>query len=231
MEFYPCFLFLGVRISFNSCIIRALPSYAHLWEGGRINGLEGVHALIFMVIFGLGLAVGGFAGAIVYRDGARTGIAALQSLADITNIGIGHQVTSIRSTVTSPKLSKIHLEIGFDEFESIRSKRDQAVKLGILFASDADLVPAVVISDGQSLDAKVRLKGDLVDHLRTNKWSFRIETRNNQFIWGMENITIHQPGARAYHHEAMMHFMMRSVGVIAPQYFFVDVKINDRTKT
>jgi fatty acid-binding protein DegV len=46
MEFYPYFLFLGVRISFNSCIIRALPSYAHLWEGGRISRLEGVIVLI-----------------------------------------------------------------------------------------------------------------------------------------------------------------------------------------
>jgi len=45
-KFYPYFLFLGVRIYVNSCIIRALPSYAHLWEGGRISRLEGVFVLI-----------------------------------------------------------------------------------------------------------------------------------------------------------------------------------------
>ncbi len=46
MKFYPYFLLLGVRILMNSCIIRALPSYAHLWEGGRISRLEGVIVLI-----------------------------------------------------------------------------------------------------------------------------------------------------------------------------------------
>jgi hypothetical protein len=37
---------LGVRIFVKTCIIRALPSYAHLWEGGRIDRLEGVFVLI-----------------------------------------------------------------------------------------------------------------------------------------------------------------------------------------
>jgi fatty acid-binding protein DegV len=46
LNFQAIFLVLGVRISFNSCIIRALPSYAHLWEGGRIGRLEGVIVLI-----------------------------------------------------------------------------------------------------------------------------------------------------------------------------------------
>jgi len=179
-----------------------------------------------MVIFGLGLAVGGFAGAIVYRDGARTGIAALQSLADITIIGIGHQVTSIRSKFTSPKLSKIHLEIGFDELELIRSKRDQAVKLGVLFASDADLVPAVVISDAQSLDAKVRLKGDLIDHLRTNKWSFRIELEDDHRLFGMRRFSIHHPSTREYQFEQTYFDNLRHEGVLAPSYRFVEVSLN-----
>ena len=46
MDFYSIILMLGVRIYINSCIIRALPSYAHLWEGGRIGRLEGVIVLI-----------------------------------------------------------------------------------------------------------------------------------------------------------------------------------------
>jgi len=46
MKFVRFFLQLGVRILLKTCIIRALPSYAHLWEGGRIGRLEGVFVLI-----------------------------------------------------------------------------------------------------------------------------------------------------------------------------------------
>jgi len=182
--------------------------------------------VVFMVIFGLGLAAGGIAGVIAYRDGARTGVAALRSLADMTFTGLGHQMTSVRSAFTSPELSKIHLEIGFNEFETIRAKRLEALASGILFTSDADLVPAAVSFDGQSLEAKVRLKGDLVDHLRTSKWSFRVELEDDHRLFGMRRFSIQHPSTREYQFEQTYFDNLRHEGILAPRYRFVEVSLN-----
>jgi len=181
---------------------------------------------VFMARYGLGLAVGGIPGVVAYRDGARTGVAALESLIDMTITGLGHQMTSVRSAVNSPQLSQINLEIGFEEFELIRAKRDEAVASGILFTSDADLVPATVTTEGQSLDARVRLKGDLVDHLRTKKWSFRVELEDDHRLFGMRRFSIQHPSTREYQFEQTYFDNLRHEGVLAPRYEFVEVSLN-----
>jgi len=181
---------------------------------------------VFMAIFGLGLAAGGIAGVVAYRDGARSGVAALESLIDMAITGLGHQMTSVRSAVNSPQLSQINLEIGFEEFELIRAKRDEAVASGILFTSDADLVPATLTTGGQSLDARVRLKGDLVDHLRTKKWSFRVELEDDHRLFGMRRFSIQHPSTREYQFEQTYFDNLRHEGVLAPRYEFVEVALN-----
>ena len=54
-----------------------------------------------------------------------------------------------------------------------------------LIQEDGDMVPASVRIGDRTVPVRLRLKGDMLDHLRTDKWSFRIHTRNDEEILGL----------------------------------------------
>ena len=47
-------------------------------------------------------------------------------------------------------------------------------------------------------------------------------------LFGMSKFSIHPPQARNNQNEAILLAMMRRLGILAPRYFFVDVRINDQ---
>ena len=65
-----------------------------------------------------------------------------------------------------------HLEI-FD------AKRIEAFDKGVLVNEDEDYVGAVIFDGNEFLNGEIRLKGDLMDHIQGDKWSFRIKLKND----------------------------------------------------
>ncbi len=105
-------------------------------------------------------------------------------------------------------------------------------KKKILLTEPNDWVKATVITDDGHRERKVsvslRLKGDWADHLQhPKKLSFRIKTRKGGYIFGMKRLSIQHPVTRKYHLEPMLLDQMRDNGILAPRYFFVDVRINE----
>ena len=129
-------------------------------------------------------------------------------------------------------LPTIYLDIPFDSMLSITEKRDEALSIGILLASDDDYVPATLhMNDEQNLDIDIRLKGDWTDHLDTSKWSFRIHVKENDgAILGMQRFSIQSPAARVYVNEWVFHHLLMQEGILTTRYDFVNIVINGEHK-
>ena len=59
-------------------------------------------------------------------------------------------------------------------------------------------MPAEIRWADRSVRVKLRLKGDLPDHLEGDKWSFRIHTRDGNAIMGMRRFSIQAPKTRGF---------------------------------
>lgn len=123
-------------------------------------------------------------------------------------------------------IPKIHIDIGFTELQKLYAQREQALKARILVQGEDDWVPASIRSGGETVKVKLRLKGDWVDHLEGDKWSFRIHTKGQSQLFGMRRFSIQHPVTRGYQGEILFQETLRQYGVLTPRYSFVEVVVN-----
>jgi CotH kinase protein len=123
-----------------------------------------------------------------------------------------------------------HLELRFkqDAIDRLSAKRQDAIKKSFLFSVPSDYVEADLKYNDINFRVTARLKGDLVDHLLGNKWSFRVKVAGNNTIEGMKTFSLHHPKLRSDIMEWIYHKMMADEGVIALRYDFVTVSVNGK---
>ncbi|MFK7811412.1 MAG: hypothetical protein AB8B59_02895 [Maribacter sp.] len=107
-------------------------------------------------------------------------------------------------------------------FESLKAKRDEAVSIGVLQTSDDDYVPATIRYNTEDYKADLRLKGDWTDHLKGDKWSYRIKLKNDRTIHGMRKFSVHHPGARGYLNEWLFHKVVKDEEMMGLRYEFLE---------
>ncbi len=134
----------------------------------------------------------------------------------------------IRGQFSNPE--KISIEIDFMDYRLIEYKRQQALERGILLASPEDYVPAIIRYEDKELRTRIRLKGDKIDHLQGNKWSFRIKVRNDDTLFGMKAFSIQTPRTRDYLTEFIYHQTLKREDIPALRYKFIEVSINGKNK-
>jgi hypothetical protein len=120
------------------------------------------------------------------------------------------------------------LDIKFKHFQKLEQKRNEAVRTEVLSTSEDDLVPATLRTGHDTFRVKVRLKGDMTDHLRGDRWSFRIEVRDGRSVFGMRRFSLQAPYTRNFHQEPLLFDFLRFHGLLAPRYFFVNLYINGK---
>lgn len=123
-------------------------------------------------------------------------------------------------------IPKVVIDVKFKNMGKLRQQRSRAMKKGVLLQGDSDFVPASIRYGDENIKVKLRLKGDWTDHLKGNKWSFRIHVKGKKQLFGMRRFSIQHPMTRGYQGEALINETLRHMGVIAPRYFFVDVVLN-----
>ncbi|HKI84334.1 MAG TPA: hypothetical protein VKA63_08360, partial [Candidatus Krumholzibacteria bacterium] len=69
----------------------------------------------------------------------------------------------IHAKMHAPPLDEIHFHMKFKNYEKILAKREEALRVGLLFTTDEDEVPAEMEADGKTIPVKMRLKGDWPD--------------------------------------------------------------------
>lgn len=137
-------------------------------------------------------------------------------------------------TATSPEtgdvLETLYIEIAPPDMATLEAKRQEALRLGILLASDADFVPATIRVGQETIPVNLRLKGDWADHFAREKWSFRIRTRGEHYLFGMRVFNVQDPSTRSFLNEWLFLENLRREGVLAVGYRFVRVVLNGEYK-
>jgi hypothetical protein len=118
------------------------------------------------------------------------------------------------------------LDIAFEHVQRLRAQREAALARGVILDSERNEVPMRIRVDGRSVRASVRLKGDLIDQISNGKWSFRVQVKGDDHVFGMRQFSLHHPRARLYHREPLFLETVRREGILGPRYFFVDVTMN-----
>ena len=125
----------------------------------------------------------------------------------------------------SPRLA---IDIKHQDFQWLAYKREEAMTLGRLVSDDDDLVPARIRHGDREISAKVRLKGDLLDHLDTEKWSLRVKIKGNETLWGMQSFSIQHPKTRNYLAETLYQLALTEEDILTPRSELVRVSLNGK---
>lgn len=131
-----------------------------------------------------------------------------------------------RSLFTQPE--HVTIDVKHKHFMRLVEKRKAALKTGLLIASDDDFVPARIRYQDRTMRAKLRLKGDLGDHWRGNKWSFRVQLKGDEALFGLKRFSLQHPRTRDYIYEWVYHEALRREGLPAIRYQFVQVTLNGK---
>jgi hypothetical protein len=124
------------------------------------------------------------------------------------------------------EVPQLVIDIDFKSFQKILKKREKAMKKGKLVTSKKDFVPAKIRHEGKSTKVKLRLKGDLLDHLKGDKWSFRVKVKGKDQIYGMRVFSIQSPLVRGFQGVALFYTSLKYYGLLAPRYKLVNAIIN-----
>ena len=133
---------------------------------------------------------------------------------------------SIRSLSSTPET--IHIDIAHKHFQKLAYKRELAKRIGLLESSDDDYVPAVIRHNAKHYDVKLRLKGDAVDHLEGDKWSYRVKVKDDKALFGMRTFSIQHPKTRNYLAEWVFHQALRREQIASLRYDFINVSVNGK---
>jgi hypothetical protein len=175
--------------------------------------------LFCVLIFGLGFYLGGYTPA----------PASIESrIKEISRTNFTVLKNYVRGKMSQPK--KMTIDIKHKDYQYLEFKRAQALQRGVLITDDESFVPAWVTVDGKRTKAKMRLKGDITDHLEGDKWSFRIQVKGGKTIWGMRRFSIQAPERSGWGHEWVMYQWFRKEGLISLRYDFIELTINGKRR-
>lgn len=123
-------------------------------------------------------------------------------------------------------LDFIQISLNEENYEKLKKKRDRALSVGVLETGDKDYVPAAIVFNGQKYKADIRLKGDWTDHLKGDKWSFRVKLKDDKTILGMRKFSIHHPKTRGYTNEWLYQKAIKRENLIGLRYEFLEGAIH-----
>lgn len=129
-------------------------------------------------------------------------------------------------------LAQLHIELPERSRRALQAARDDAVEVGAIEPGHKRFVDAKIRIDAPEVDtapleAALRLKGDMVDHVDSDKWSMRIELEGGT-RFGMSRFSIQHPKTRGFVAEWLLMNMARKIGLLAPRGRFVEVTIDGR---
>ncbi len=122
----------------------------------------------------------------------------------------------------------LYLETDTTEYLKLLDVRMRAFDIGILQTDDEDWVKGFVFGDGKMMKTKLRLKGDWLDHLYGDKWSFRLKLKSGNTWNRLRTFSLHNPKARNGADEWFLHKIAQSEGLLTTRYGFIPVYLNHK---
>jgi hypothetical protein len=119
------------------------------------------------------------------------------------------------------------LKVDNKALKQLKAKRVAAFSYGNLISDKDDLVRAKLLDDSSEVDVQIRLKGDLLDHLESKKWSFRIIADEGKSWNGMTEFSVHNTLSRSHLNEWIYHQMLTEEGILTTRYDFIKLSLNE----
>ncbi len=124
-------------------------------------------------------------------------------------------------------LPLINLRVDPADVDKLRAKRSEAFARGNLITGKKDLVPARLEEGEDFTPVKIRLKGDLLDHLKDKKWSFRIRADKGNAWNGLTEFSAHKSVSRHHLNEWVFHQLLIYENILTNRYDFFQLSLND----
>lgn len=129
-----------------------------------------------------------------------------------------------KSFKVEPPVLSIQVEQA--ELDRIQAVVDAARQRGVIMPEGNDYVTAELTHNGASFKARIRIKGKMTDHVKGDKWSFRVIAKKDGGFLGMKRFSLQHPGTRNYLHEWLHQRLMAGEGIVALRYGFVRLEFN-----
>lgn len=174
------------------------------------------------------------------RKGSPAAALALVGLV-LGSLGIGYLLGSRRAQAEAPArsvqlprpaplaassigqdLPQLRITMDPADFQELQGLRDEALALGHIAKPLKRYFPARIGEREHA--AKLRLKGDLLDHVESERWSMRVVLKDESFE-GMKLFSIQAPATRGYLWEWLGHRAARREGLLAPRSMFVSTQL------
>jgi len=137
--------------------------------------------------------------------------------------------TSDGNTADAPAdLDELKISIHEADWQVLERARDRALEKGMIIQDERDTVPVRIAMGAETVTGKVRLKGDWLDHVKTDQWSLRFEL--DTAFRGMRRFSIQHPLTRGFIMEWLVMKTAQREGVLAPRSDYVRVAINGTAK-
>ena len=120
----------------------------------------------------------------------------------------------------------IALEVNDAGMAQLEAVVDSARSRGVIMPDGNDYVKGKFTVDGMEAKCKLRIKGKLNDHVKGDKWSFRVIAKGGGGFLGMKRFSLQHPGTRNYLCDWFYHQLSKGEGIVALRYGFCKVSLN-----
>jgi len=138
---------------------------------------------------------------------------------------------SLEKDLKDFKIDTLRFSIEEKGMQKLANKRSTALRNRILETGEDDWVKGSILSEKENnKKIKLRLKGDWLDHLKGDKWSFRVKMGSNEAWNRLRIFSVQTPAARYFLHEWLLHQFFEKEDVLTTYYDFVMLDLNGESK-
>lgn len=120
----------------------------------------------------------------------------------------------------------LRIEIPQSALDSLSDFREKALAQEVITSDLKTYFKAFVTMKGEKFPVSLRFKGDWVDHLDGEKWSYRIKFKGSNAYQGMKKFSIQDPHTRSFMMEWFGHRLFEKEDILTTRYEFRVVYIN-----
>lgn len=124
----------------------------------------------------------------------------------------------------------LNIVLDTSDYLKILRKRKEAFENGVLQTSDNDWVKSIIVEDDEAKKAKMRLKGDWLDHLMGDKWSYRVKMRKNNTFHRLRTFSLQTPASRSFLLEWLTHRLYHENDILTTRYGFIPLMLNNKPR-
>jgi len=124
----------------------------------------------------------------------------------------------------------LNIVLDTSDYLKIMKKRKTAFESKVLQSSDNDWVKGLIVDNDHAMKAKLRLKGDWLDHLWGDKWSYRVKMRKNNSINQLRTFSLQTPLARGFLLEWLTHQLYHENDMLTTRYGFTPLMLNGQPR-